>query len=41
MTIGLPIVGLATTEMAATVENNITGFVHTDVGKVIDNVHAT
>lgn len=36
MSIGLPIVGLATTEMAVTVENNITGFVHTDVSKVID-----
>jgi glycosyltransferase involved in cell wall biosynthesis len=35
MTIGLPIVGMATTEMAVTVENGVTGFVHTDVDQVI------
>ena len=31
--IGLPIVGLATTEMATVVENGVSGFVSTDVGQ--------
>ncbi|HET6528800.1 MAG TPA: glycosyltransferase family 4 protein [Balneolaceae bacterium] len=31
MMVGLPIVGLATTEMAVTVKNHINGFAHTDV----------
>ncbi len=36
MTIGLPIVGLATTEMATAIENGVSGFVDTDVRKLID-----
>jgi glycosyltransferase involved in cell wall biosynthesis len=35
MTIGLPIVGLATTEMATLVENGVTGFTATDVGQLV------
>ncbi|HKD36450.1 MAG TPA: glycosyltransferase family 4 protein [Pirellulales bacterium] len=35
MTIGLPIVGLATTEMVTAIENGVSGFVETDIGKLI------
>src|SRR5262249_41516014 len=36
MMVGLPIVGLATTEMATAVEDGVSGFVSTDVGRLID-----
>jgi glycosyltransferase involved in cell wall biosynthesis len=32
MMIGLPIVGLATTEMPVTIENGVSGYIHTDTG---------
>jgi hypothetical protein len=35
MMLGMPIVGLATTEMATTVEDGVSGFVSTDVGRLI------
>ena len=35
---GVPILGLATTEMAATVENGKTGYVETDVEKLIERM---
>jgi glycosyltransferase involved in cell wall biosynthesis len=35
---GLPILGLATTEMAATVENGKTGYVETDMEKLIERM---
>ncbi len=35
MLLGMPIVGLATTEMVAVVENGVSGFLHTDVRRVI------
>ncbi len=35
MMLGMPIVGLATTEMATAIENGISGYVDTDVGRVI------
>jgi len=35
MMLGLPIVGLATTEMAVTIQNGFTGFVHTDLDYLI------
>lgn len=35
MTVGLPVVGLATTEMVSVVENGVSGFVSTDVCKVV------
>jgi len=35
MSIGLPVVGLATTEMATVVENGVSGWVHTDVDYLI------
>jgi hypothetical protein len=38
MTIGLPIIGLATTEMATAIENGMSGYVDTDVGKLIDHM---
>jgi hypothetical protein len=36
MMIGLPVVGLATTEMATVIENGVSGFVDTDVTRLID-----
>ena len=38
MTVGMPIVGLATTEMATAVQNGVSGFVDTDLGKVIEGM---
>ncbi|MGV8083679.1 MAG: glycosyltransferase [Coriobacteriia bacterium] len=35
MAVGVPIVGLATTEMASAIENGVSGFVHTDISRVI------
>ena len=35
MTVGLPVVGLATTEMATAVENGVSGFVDTDPAKLV------
>ena len=36
MMIGMPVVGLATTEMAATVVNGVSGYVDTSVRRVIE-----
>lgn len=36
MMVGMPIVGLATTEMVTTVENGISGYVSTDVEQLVD-----
>ncbi len=38
MMIGMPVIGLATTEMAAAIQNGITGFVHTDIDLIIDEM---
>ena len=38
MMLGLPITGLATTEMASAVENGVSGFVDTDLGRVIQGM---
>ena len=35
MAVGLPVVGLATTEMVTAVENGVSGFVHTDVDRLV------
>jgi glycosyltransferase involved in cell wall biosynthesis len=35
MMIGMPVVGLATTEMATAIQNGMSGFIDTDVGKLI------
>lgn len=35
MTIGIPIVGLATTEMVTAIENGVSGYVDTDIAKLI------
>jgi len=40
MTIGLPIIGLATTEMAVAIENGVTGFVDTSIDRLIDRMRA-
>lgn len=39
MAVGLPIVALATTEMATVVENGVSGFVDTDVHRLVDRMH--
>ncbi|HEY8543627.1 MAG TPA: glycosyltransferase family 4 protein [Acidimicrobiales bacterium] len=36
MAVGLPVVGLATTELATVVDDGVTGFVDTDVGRLVD-----
>lgn len=38
MMTGLPIIGLATTEMVVTIENGQSGYVHTDVSNLIDKM---
>ncbi len=39
MMIGLPVVGLATTEMVTAVENGVSGYVHTDVNRLIQHMN--
>jgi len=39
MMIGMPILGLATTEMVTAVENGVSGHVHTDVRTLVDRMH--
>ena len=39
MMVGLPIVALATTEMSTVVENGVSGFVDTDVDRLVDRMH--
>jgi glycosyltransferase involved in cell wall biosynthesis len=36
MMIGMPIIGLATTEMVTTVEDGVSGYLDTDVGRLVD-----
>jgi glycosyltransferase involved in cell wall biosynthesis len=36
MMVGLPVIGLATTEMVTVVENGVSGYVDTDVGKLVE-----
>lgn len=38
MMVGLPIVGLATTEISTVIENGVSGFIHTDVNYLIDKM---
>jgi glycosyltransferase involved in cell wall biosynthesis len=40
MMVGMPIIGLATTEMVRAVENEVSGFVDTDVSKLIERMQA-
>jgi glycosyltransferase involved in cell wall biosynthesis len=39
MMVGLPVVGLATTEMATTIENGVTGYVDTNVDRLIERMN--
>ncbi len=39
MMVGLPIVGLATTEMATAVENGVSGYVDTNVDRLVEAMH--
>lgn len=36
MAIGLPVLGLATTELVRTIENGVTGYIDTDVNRLIE-----
>lgn len=38
MMLGLPVVGMATTEMSVTIKNSENGFIHTDVSYLIDKM---
>jgi len=38
MMLGLPVVGLATTEMATAIENGVSGYVDTDVGRLVERL---
>jgi hypothetical protein len=40
MMVGMPIVGLATTEMATVVENGVSGYVDTDPGRLVEPMRA-
>jgi hypothetical protein len=40
MMIGMPVVGLATTEMATAIENGVSGYVDTDLRKLVDRMQA-
>jgi hypothetical protein len=39
MTIGLPMIGVATTEMVRTVENNVSGFIDTNINVLIEKMN--
>ncbi|HSL42438.1 MAG TPA: glycosyltransferase [Anaerolineales bacterium] len=39
MMVGLPIIGLATTEMATAVENGVSGYVDTNVNRLVEHMH--
>lgn len=39
MMVGLPVIGLATTEMVTAVENGVTGYISTDVAWLIERMH--
>jgi glycosyltransferase involved in cell wall biosynthesis len=39
MMVGMPIIGLATTEMATAIENGISGYVDTDVRRLVEHMH--
>jgi glycosyltransferase involved in cell wall biosynthesis len=39
MMIGMPIVGLATTEMSITIKNDQSGYIHTDIDYLIEKMH--
>ena len=39
MMAGMPVVGLATTEMGVTVENNVSGYVHTNIDFLVEKMH--
>jgi glycosyltransferase involved in cell wall biosynthesis len=38
MMMGIPVVGLATTELSAVIENGVSGFIHTDVDHLIEKM---
>lgn len=39
MMLGIPVVGLATTEMAVTIQNGYSGFIHTDIDYLVEKMN--
>ena len=39
MMMGIPVVGLATTELSAVIDNGYSGFIHTDVNYLIEKMN--
>jgi glycosyltransferase involved in cell wall biosynthesis len=39
MMVGMPIIGLATTEMVTAIENGVSGYVDTDVRRLVEHMH--
>jgi glycosyltransferase involved in cell wall biosynthesis len=40
MMVGLPVVGMATTELVTVIQNDVSGFIHTDLGYLISKMNA-
>lgn len=38
MMLGMPVVGLATTEMATTIDNGVSGYVHNDIDRLVETM---
>lgn len=38
MMLGMPVIGLATTEMATTIENDVSGYVHNDLDRLVEHM---
>ena len=39
MMIGMPVIGLATTEMGVTIENGVSGYTHTAIDTLVERMH--
>ena len=37
--VGMPVIGLATTEMVTAVENGVSGYTDTDVNRLVEHMH--
>jgi glycosyltransferase involved in cell wall biosynthesis len=38
MMLGIPVIGMATTEMPTVINNGVNGFIHADISKLIENM---
>lgn len=39
MAVGMPVIGFATTEMPVTIENGVSGYIHTDIDFLVEQMH--